>query len=227
MAGQWPRDIPRITATAEQILFTKPDLVILSNFNSIALRDAAIKLNMPYVLLEDFTGFAGYKKNIRKIAASVGAAPQGEKIIKRFEARLKKIQLRAYQNPTLRRLNCLSYSHGYFAGARTSLNDMIRAAGLKNTAADKGVQGVQKGSQEKILLWNPDVLVIGCQKGSCKRAEETFKKRLPLLRHTRAFKNGLIIAIDNAYLTSIDENMLRVSEILQERIQNKNIKYER
>ena len=227
MVDQWPEDIPRIAATAEQILFAKPDLVILAGFNNIALRDAVTKLNVPYLLLEDFTGFDGYKKNIRKIAASVKAVFEGEKIIEKFEDRLRKIQLRAYQNPVLRQLNCLSYSYGYFAGARTSLNDMIQAAGLKNIAADKGVEGIQKGSQEKILLWNPDVLVIGCQKGSCKRSEETVKKRLPLLRHTRAFKNGLIIAIDDAYLTSIDENMLRASEILQERIQNTHIKYER
>ena len=217
MVDRWPANIARISATTEEILLTQPDLVILASFNSIALRGAISKLNIPSLLLNNFTGFAGYKENIRKISASVQAKHQGKKIIKRFENRLNKIQFIAKKYKFLHKLNVLSYFYNNFAGAETSFNDIVQASGLKNLAVTKKIVGSRKGSQEEILLWNPDVIVIGCLVNHCKKKERLFRERLPLLKKTNAFKTNLIIAIDHSFLTSIDENMLKAVEKLQTR----------
>ncbi len=218
VVGKWPTKIKRITATAEEILLTKPDLVILASFNSITLQGAISKLNVPHLLLKDFTSFADYKENVRKISASVWAERQGEKIIKRFENRLKKIQIISEKNIFFQKLNVLIYFYNRFFGMQTSFNDIVQASGLKNLTLSKKIIGSRKGSQEEILLWNPDVIVIGCLVNHCKEKEKLFIKRLPLLKKTNAFKKKLIIAIENSTLTSIDESMLKAVEILQTRV---------
>lgn len=216
MAGMWPKNIARIHYKLEDILLTQPELLILSSFQSKSSRELIKKLGIPCIILDGFRGFSDYRKNIRKLSTTLRVSKKGEEIIERFNKRLKRIQEVA-RKKIPPKLKAMTYLYGNTAGSETTFDDIINAAGLENLSKQKGGKSFEKISLEKLVLWNPDIIIIACGKISCHQSVKNFRK-LPGIRHTLAFQENTIIALPSHLLTSTSEFMLDAAEMLQAKV---------
>ena len=46
-------------------------------------------------------------------------------------------------------------------GGGTSHDALIRLAGGENVAAERGIRGAQRISAERVIAWNPEVIMVG------------------------------------------------------------------
>src|SRR5262249_59837414 len=53
------------------------------------------------------------------------------------------------------------YPSGDTAGADTSFDAIVRAAGAVNVVAEKGLRGFPKISAEQVAEWRPDFIILG------------------------------------------------------------------
>ena len=206
----WPASVHRIFQAGEEVIALKPDLVITATFHSNDLRNMLQRFDIDYVFLEHFTGFSAYRKNVMTIAEITGTQEEGREMVKAFNRRLKAIEKNAVQLKA-RNLQAISYMHGNVMGSNSTFDDIVRAAGLQNSAAQHGIERYGKVSLEQILTWKPDVMIISCGQAGCENAIRNFKT-LPVIREL----NPVVVAIDSNILTSTNERMLDASEKIQQ-----------
>lgn len=219
VAGQWPAEVPRRALTSEGLLALDPDLAIIAGFTAPEVRALLAARGVRELELTSFSGFADYRRDVRRISAAVGAQAEGERLIAEFDARIAAL---AARRPALTR-SAASWGSGYTAGAGTSFDDVAEAAGLKNLSSEKGLQGHAPIALEQLVAWDPEVLVVSCpavdpDDPAC-RAAEADAAAMPGLSATRAARSGDIVAIPGRDLSSTGAGMATAAELLHARLQ--------
>lgn len=217
VAGLWPASVPRRALTSEGILALDPDLAVIASFTSPEVRALLAARGVRLLELASFTGFADYRAHVRALAAATGADAEGERLLAEFERRIAALAAR----PTLP-LAALGWGDGYAAAAGTTFDDVARAAGLKNLAAEHGLSGHVPVSLEQLVAWDPPALVVLCPADdpddpAC-RAAERDAAALPGVAATRAARDGRIVAVPGRALTSTGAEMATAAELLQRRL---------
>lgn len=218
IAGLWPADIPRLAATSEGLLARQPDLVILASFSSPELRALLATLGVRTLEFDDYTGFADYRRHLRAVASAVDAAPAGEAMLADMDRRLAALAARRPADPP----TAVSWGDGFTAAGATTFADIAAAAGLVNLAEREGLKGHVPVSLERLVAWDPAVIVIACPAAdladpACPAAEAAFAAG-PALSTTRAVRTDHVVAIPARDLASTGEGMLATAEALQARI---------
>jgi iron complex transport system substrate-binding protein len=212
--GQWPKDLPRVGPNPAEIVALRPDVVFLASFSDQAYR-AALAEHFELVVLESFSGFEDYRKNLRTIGSAVGESAEVEKVIADFDRRLAELESKRPPNestwPT-----CVSYESGYVAGANTSFDDAARAAGCRNLVSKAGVEGHAAVDTEQLVAWAPDYLVVSCagpESADCERREAQLRE-MAGINTLAAVAEGRVIAVHPAQLSSVGEGMLELTSTL-------------
>ncbi len=210
VVGVWPEATPRLGLNPEELLALAPELVILASFSSPEYR-AAIEGSVELLVLDDFTGFAGYLDNLQKIGDALGEPAAAAALRERFVTR--RTALEAGRPPAAARPSVIAWAHGYVPGASTSFDDAASAAGFVNLAAREGIVGHQRLDAEQLVAWDPDWIVVGCA-GSCAEARAKLAAQ-PGFAALSAVASGQVIAIEPPYLATIGEGMLELAERMQ------------
>lgn len=212
VADRWPQHVPRLGRNPEELLATGADLVILASFSDAEYR-AAIADHTQLLVLEDFSGFAGYLANLEQIGAAVGAEPEQIAALRlRFETR--QAELEAKRPPASERPTVLAWDYGNVPGKATTFDDAATTAGFRNLASEQGFVGHQRLDAEQLLAWDPQWLVIGCGDQTCEHAR-TLLTEQPGFEHLRAVRDDHVITIEAPWLGSIGEGMLELSTRMQ------------
>ncbi len=214
----WPKHIPRFQTAIDEIISYKPDLVILASFNSNELKTLLDDLHIDTLVLYNFEGFDAYVRNLKTLS-QIRVEEDGfekrrgrdEFLERNFQKRLKSIQARAKNMPPIK---IMSYVYGSTHGKKTTLNDAIQMAGFINLAAEKNITYYKKISLEELLVSKADVILIASSRNTCKQSEKNFLSHMNLKKiHSK------IIALPENIISSIDEDMLLISETLQDRLE--------
>lgn len=156
-------DIPLVQGMAEEVLPLAPDLVLAGTFTTrptIALLRARGVPVLEVGLVQDFDGI---RAQIRQVATALDVTARGEQMITAMDA-----TLRAARAPAGRqgRLRVLSLAPGAFTAGSGTLSDAVmRAAGLINYAADKGLAGYGYLPVETVAADPPDLLISNTDEG--------------------------------------------------------------
>ncbi|MGZ6037786.1 MAG: ABC transporter substrate-binding protein [Phenylobacterium sp.] len=158
MMAQAALKVPVNHGQAEEVLRDRPDLVIAGTFTTPAARAMLKTLHFPLLELGAVNSFDDVRTQTRTVAAAVGARARGERLIARMDLTLQ--QLAAHPGPPLR---VAAWDGGGFAAPPGSMYDaLLRAAGARNVAAERGgLAGGGGPSVERLLAARPDVLVEG------------------------------------------------------------------
>jgi iron complex transport system substrate-binding protein len=154
--------LPLLQGQAEEVLTLQPDLVLAGMFTArptVALLQARGIRVMQVGLADDFDAI---RQQIRTVAAAIGQIDRGEAVIAEMDATL------AAARPTsdVVRPRALTLAPGAFtAGAGTLTDAAMRAAGLENYAAAKGLKGYGYLSLEQIAADPPDLLLVDGTEG--------------------------------------------------------------
>lgn len=212
VAGLWPPDMPRLGHNPEELIATGAELVIVASFSNAEYR-AAIADHAELLVLDDFSGFAGYLDNLARIGEAVGATPAAIATVReRFETR--RARLEAARPPADARPSVIAWEAGQVPGARTTFDDIARCAGFDNLASAQGLVGHQRVDAEQLVAWDPAWLVIGCGERACADAVDEFAEQ-PGFAHLQAVREGHVIAIEAPALGSVGEGMLDAAARMQ------------
>ncbi|HEY0598485.1 ABC transporter substrate-binding protein [Brevundimonas sp.] len=181
----------RVRPTLEAALAFQPDVVV-RYWGGDARLLARLKASGARVAtIRDATDFAGVRENIHAVAGALDAAPRGEALIARMDARLRE----ASPRPGERKRSALYLTAGGFtAGRDTLVGAIFRAAGLVNAAAAPGFAPV---SVERIALAPPALFVFGFFDQS--RGDWRGPGRHPVVRATA--KDRVVARLPAASLT--------------------------
>jgi iron complex transport system substrate-binding protein len=146
--------IPVNHGTAEEILATRPDLILTDPFIAPALRPLLAKTGAKVVEVPPAENFDQIRSTTRLVAQAVGEEARGETLIARMDATLR--DLKAHRPE--KTLTVAEWGGGGYVPGRGGLFDaLLAAAGARNVERSSfGYYDV-----ESLVAKNPDALVYG------------------------------------------------------------------
>ncbi len=161
----------RVNGDIERILMLAPDLVVIGAHSADVARQAE-GLGMRVFRIQGFESIDWIRSLIRTLGAAAGATERAEQIVAEMTRRIDAVQARV---AGLARPRVLLYSEsGWVGGSRTTLDDVIRAAGGMNVAAELGITGWRKVSPEQVVMADPEVILVR----DARRWESGFRQAL-------------------------------------------------
>lgn len=152
--------IPLIDSTPERIISLRPDMVFVASYSSAAFLNHLRAAKVPVSRFSAFSGVEDVFASIEKMGRLIGAEDKAQKLIK--DARKKIHAIRARIPKTAKPPRILTLVRGgWVTGDGTSHDALIRLAGGVNVATEHGIRGARRVSAERIIAWNPDVIMVG------------------------------------------------------------------
>jgi iron complex transport system substrate-binding protein len=205
------RAVPeKIKADPERILALKPDLVVIGG-QSIEVARQLERVGLRVIRLQGFESLDWIKRTILTIGEAIGEPARARHLVAGMDERLDAIARRVADR---RRPTTLSYSpFGSTAGRQTIFDDVIRAAGGTNVAAEAGLTRQKKLSLERLLLLDPEVIVTNAW---APRAPAFHREFLihPALQEVRAFKTGRVHALPGRLMVTVSHHIVETVETL-------------
>jgi iron complex transport system substrate-binding protein len=150
--------LPITYETAEEIVALHPDLVLASRHSAIPTRNALRRVGIHYELFDVPFTVADSFAQIRRIAALVGNAAEGEALVARIERAIESARL----SPGAPRLTAAVYeTGGLTAGSNTVTDELMQIVGFDNLAARAGIETHLPMPLELIVAQPPDLLLVG------------------------------------------------------------------
>jgi iron complex transport system substrate-binding protein len=203
---------PAITS-AEQVLTLRPDLVFVATFSRSEIVAVLAQSGAPVYRFGAFDRLDDVKANIRRLGEAVGADAEAARLTATMDQRLAAVAARRARasGPAPR---ILSWGpSGFTAGAGTTFDDIVRAAGAVNIVAAEGIKGFPRISAEQVLAWQPDFIVVGINRGEREAVERALKEN-PAIAATRAMRAGRLIFLENHSLLAISHYVVDAVEAL-------------
>ena len=151
----WPQaaQIPVNHNSAEEVLVTRPDLILTDSFTTRQMRRILVQSGARLVEVPPAENFEQIRAVTRLVGDAVGMRPKAEALIARMDADLRDL---AASKPA-RAIRVMGWGGGGFVPGRLTLfNAVLEAAGGANIAANDGYYDV-----EGLIAARPDVLAYG------------------------------------------------------------------
>jgi iron complex transport system substrate-binding protein len=150
----WPQGaaVPVNHNTAEEILATKPDLILTDPFMAPSIRPILAKSGAKIVEVPPAESFDQIRDVVRLVAKEVGEQARGEALIARMDATLRDLQT----HRPAKTLSVMEWGGGgYVPGRGGMFGTIVTAAGAR-TVEQGGYYDV-----ESLIAAKPDALVYG------------------------------------------------------------------
>ena len=194
----------------ETLIALQPDLVVVAN---VAEARRVARLREAGLQVFDIGGDSGAEAlaaTTRTLGRLVGAPERAEAMAERFERRLAAIAAPGAERPGA--LYVGAWGSQLFGGAAgTSYHDVLVAAGLRDVAADDGLTGWPTYDAERLLVLDPEWLVVPASNGDAFCGRERFAAM-------QACREGRVAAIDDHILGDPGYGMLPAAEALHRRV---------
>ena len=168
---------------AEEVFLLAPDLVLAGTFTPRATLAMLDRLGIPVVTLAPAGSLADVREGMIAVGRALGRGAEGAAMARRFDADLAVLK----DDPPRRPRAALYYANGYTLGGGTLSGEILAAAGFDNIAAEAGLTGGGVLPLERLVLADPDFIVMGESYPGASRAEELLTHpALRTLMDTRA-----------------------------------------
>jgi len=143
--------------SAEEVLRYAPDVVIGSAYTNDFARRLLRRLGYKVIALEPAQSLGDIERNLRIVAAAVGHADRGERLIASMRARRLAIERSRPSHPVTA---IVLRPGGFTVGAHSLANQLMQLAGLRNIAAERGLDRWGSLSMEALLRSSPKMLIV-------------------------------------------------------------------
>lgn len=203
----------RCGGSAEAILRLQPDLIFVASYSRAELVELLSAGGAPVYRLTKFGGLADIAANIRAIGEAIGETAAAEALVAEMNRRFAALGERARQRG--RPLRMMSYGGSHFtAGTETTFDDLVRAVGGINVAAEHGVVGFRQISAEQLLAWRPDVLVVSAESGKEAAARQRWLAD-PAVAAAIGRDPRRLIVVESRALTTVSHHLADAAEHLE------------
>lgn len=148
-------DVPGNSGRAEEVLSFAPDLVFAGTFSARSTVSLLRNLGVQVVELAHPESIADVLSLIRQVGEVSGYREEARALIARMQLpeseRQGRVRAAVYQ------------PNGFTTGRQSLVDDVLAAAGVRNTAADRGLASYARYPMEALLLDKPDLLILDPQ----------------------------------------------------------------
>lgn len=138
----------------EEVLATAPDLVLTDQGSAAYASHLLERVGVEVLAVPIATRFADYRETLTHVAARLDATSRATTLLARLDAML------AEAPPGPSRSALVYQPNGFVQGTDSLMNDVLRHAGLQNSAAEIGLTHGGYLDLERLVLHAPDVLVF-------------------------------------------------------------------
>ena len=143
--------------SAEELLRFHPDVVIAGAYTNAFTRALLARLGYRIIELEPEDLIADIARNVRLVAAAVGREKRGDTLVAELHAREQQI---AAARPTHSPAAVVVRPGGFTVGDHSLADELMKLAGLRNVAAEQGLDHWGSLSMETLLASRPDLIVL-------------------------------------------------------------------
>lgn len=212
--GRYPEHIPRLHDTNPEIVIgLDPDLVCVASYNSADFVSLLESAGLTVHRNDDFHTMDQIERAIEKLGKAVGETQRAQQLIEQLQARRR--TLAAQLQEVKHRPRVLFWSGGFTAGQGTTTDDIIRAAGGRNVAAERNIKGSSEISLEETIAADPDIILVA--RWSAYEELSQIESH-PILQHLRAVREGKVISIEGRYLNNISQHVIEGAERLARKL---------
>jgi iron complex transport system substrate-binding protein len=196
------REIPHfVEADVESIIALEPDLCFLASYNRAETRSILVDSGVPLFVFHRFDSLDDIRANIRAVGQAVGVEKKAEQLISEMNRKIRRVSEKL--PPFGERPTALAYTtSGWVAGKGTFQAELFEAAGLRSAAAEFGIDGFAKVSAERVLMMDPDYLVIATGPSDTEHQKEQLSAN-PALASLRAIRQNRYLAIEEPLLSTV------------------------
>jgi len=148
--------LPQISGAAEEVIALNPDLILGGTYSLRATRELLERVGYRTLALPPDESFASIRATARRLAGLIGHPERGERLVAALDEALSAASSRDGVAPS-----ALYYQRrGFASGSRSLVSEIMAAAGLRNLAADLGIEQTARVDLEKIVAMRPAYLVL-------------------------------------------------------------------
>lgn len=150
------RGIPANHAQAEEIIPLHPDLVLAGLFSPADSVRMLKRQGLRVEVLGIPNSLSEIRQQVLLLGGLLGRQREAAALVDEFDHRLARLQQRAGQGQRV----LILQPGGFTLGSGTLQDDILRAAGLVNVAAEAGIEGPGYLTLEAALMLRPQILVL-------------------------------------------------------------------
>jgi iron complex transport system substrate-binding protein len=210
VAGRYPAAVPRLRDTApERVLALGGDLVCVAPYNSADFLHLLEHSGVPTYRNSATHSLDEIEAGILALGERIGEVERARQLVERMQQRRERLarRLRGLEA----RPRVLFWSAGFTAGSGTIIDDLIRAAGGRNAAAERGLKDSTEMAPEQVIATDPDYVLTARWAGDPGQGSIA---EHPLLRSLPAVRDRRVIVIEGRYLLSVSHHVVEGAERL-------------
>lgn len=158
---------PQNHGQAEEIFLLHPDVVLAGPYSARATVALLRRLGVEVVTVPAPQSLAEVPQTIRAAGRAIGREPEAGAMAARFAADLAALEATAPQAGRA----ALYGPSGFTSGPGTLANDMLKAGGWGNVAAEAGISGYGRLALERLVMAWPDLMVTSTPYPGASRPE--------------------------------------------------------
>jgi iron complex transport system substrate-binding protein len=159
LSARWQqaRSLPAVQMRVEEVLALRPDLVLIDTNAPVHVVALLQRAGVRVASFPDATTFDEGVARVRAVAAALGHAAAGETLANDMQRRHDAI---VSGRGSGRPLAAVWQANGFTVGAGTVPDDLLRRAGFRNLAAERGTGPFEPLPLETLVRAAPDLLIL-------------------------------------------------------------------
>ncbi|MGO0122376.1 iron ABC transporter substrate-binding protein [Desulfothermobacter acidiphilus] len=203
---------PQSSPDPERIVSLKPDVIFITYLVDKSQADRLqAQTGIPVVMLS-YGQLATFGDEVydslKLIGKIIGEEKRAEEVVSFFQGNIQELQKRtqdipADQKPTVY-VGALGMRGTHGIESTQAQFPLFRFIGARNVADETGLKGSVMIEREKLLSWNPDIIII--DEAGLGLVKEDYKKNPSFYQSLKAFKEGKVYGMlpFNFYTTNLD-----------------------
>lgn len=188
------------------------DLVVTDAFTDARTQHLLETVGATVLRVGAASSWDDIRANLRHLGYAVAEDEAVERIVAGMDRDLEALRERVSARPPLR---VITVTPDLYTLGRGSLFDAVtRAAGLTNIAASKGIGEHGRLTDEQLIAWQPDVLVLGV---ADEAAEEEERRRLsdhPVLSRLGCVRSDRLVFVPSPLLSATSHRAVQAAVLL-------------
>jgi iron complex transport system substrate-binding protein len=157
LLAEQAKQYPLNYGSAEELLRFHPDVVIAGAYTNAFTRALLARLGYKVIELEPEDSIADIARNLRLVAAAIGREERGDALVAELRARELEI---AAAGPERSPATVVVRPGGFTVGEHSLADELMKLAGVRNVAAEQGLDRWGSLSMETLLASRPELIVV-------------------------------------------------------------------
>jgi iron complex transport system substrate-binding protein len=176
---------------AEELILQTPELILAGDYDAAYALDLLQRFDYRVLRLPTPQNIVQVKQQIADLGKLVGAENKASLIIDDIN---KKLEQAAQHRLGYSTLSAYWYTaNGIVVGKSTFENDLMQAIGLRNLAAERGIEGFAQLDLEILLASNPDIIILEENKTTDFSLAREFMQHPALINYGRMINHNVSV----------------------------------